>query len=406
MGVTVGVVGTALAVGTVRNAGQGFLLLLFLRCLAFSGGVLPGGLCLGGSLLVPLLLLQALLAGVLGNAVGVFGPALGADALLLRLNLVLLHAALQALGILGIVDFAVVLVEVHILNGTDHAADEPVKGQGAGNGEANPQHHQGHGKHHNLIGLGGLGVLHGILILDAVLVGHQGVVLLLHNQHGHHLITGGGQGNQQRADMGPVPGPAGSEHIQGGHSTQVDADKAEVDAAQGQLTDAGNGGLDGLGVLGNVLGRNHLVIIGVAGEELGVDALNHLYHLVGNVQVLMKHIDNGLPDNGVKGNQQQHGHEAPQAAAAHGNALFLIKLLQSLVLAVGVVGIAALDILHSGSQPGHLHHALFGLGGDGQQHQLHNHGKQNQGRAVVSGKPVKQFHQIAEGNLNHIGNVE
>ena len=50
---------------------------------------------------IPLLLLQALLAGVLGDAVRILGTALSADALLLGLDLVLLHPALQALGVLG-----------------------------------------------------------------------------------------------------------------------------------------------------------------------------------------------------------------------------------------------------------------------------------------------------------------
>ena len=90
----------------------------------------------------------------------------------------------------------------------------------------------------------------------------------------------------------------------------------------------------------------------------------------------MEHIHNGLTDHGVQGQQQQHGHKAPQAAAAHGHALFLVQLLDGLVLAVGVVGIAALDVLHSGGQAGHLHHALLGLGGNGQQNQLHQQTQQ------------------------------
>ena len=193
-------------------------------------------------LLIVRIQLKALLAGVLGDAVGVLGPALGADALLLRLELVLLQAALQPLGVLGIVDLAVAPGEHHILSGTDNTADEPIQGQGAGNGEADPQHHQGHGPHHDLVGLGGLRILGGLLILDTVLVGDQGIVHLLHDEHGNHLITGGAQGDEQCADVGPVPCPGGSEYIKLRHGTQIDANKAKVNALQGDFADGGNGG--------------------------------------------------------------------------------------------------------------------------------------------------------------------
>ena len=206
--------------------------------------------------------------------------------------------------------------------------------------------------------------------------------------------------------MGPVPGPGGGEHIELGYRAQVNADKAEIDAAQGQIADAGNGGLDGLGILGDVLGCDHLVIIGISGEEIGVQALDNFNDLVGNVQIFMEHIHNGLPDYGIQRDQQQHGHKAPQAAAAHGYALFLVQLLDGLVLAVGVVGIAALDVLHSGGQAGHLHHALLGLCGNGQQNQLHQNCEQDQSHTVAVGQPVQQLHQVAEGHLDDIGNVE
>ena len=206
--------------------------------------------------------------------------------------------------------------------------------------------------------------------------------------------------------MGPVPGPGGGEDIELGHSTQVDADEAEVDALQGGLTDGGDGGLDGLGVLGNVLGGDHLVVIGIAGEELRLGVLDDLDNLVGNVQIFMEHVHNGLTDHRIQRDQQQHGHEAPQAAAAHGDALLLVELLDGLVLSGGVVCVPALDVLSQGGQTGHLHHALFGLGGDRQQHQLHDNGEQHQGEAVVAGDPVQSLHQVAEGHLDDVRKVE
>ena len=148
------------------------------------------------------------------------------------------------------------------------------------------------------------------------------------------------------------------------------------------------------------------MVIGVAGEELRVNALDDLDDLIGHVQILVEHVDNGLTHHGVQRDQQQHGHKAPQAAAAHGYALFSVELLHGLVLPVGIIGIAALNVLHSGGQAGHFHHALFGLGSDGQQHQLHQNGEQNQGHTVVTGDPIQKLHQVAKGNLNDIRNVE
>ena len=206
--------------------------------------------------------------------------------------------------------------------------------------------------------------------------------------------------------MGPVPGPGSGKNIELGHGTQVDAHEAEVDACQSRLANGGNRGLDCLGVLGNVLSGDHLMVIGVAGKQLRLGLLDDLNDLVGYVQIFMEHIHNGLTDHGVQGQQQQHGHKAPQAAAAHGDALLLVKLLDGLVLPGGIVGIPALDVLGQGGQTGHLHHALLGLSGNGQQHQLHDNGEQHQGEAVVTGDPVQGLHQIAEGHLDDVREVE
>ena len=120
----------------------------------------------------------------------------------------------------------------------------------------------------------------------------------------------------------------------------------------------------------------------------------------------MEHVHQGLADNGVQGDQDQHGYKAPQAAAAHGNAFLLVQLLHGLALPCLVVRVLALDLLHLGGEPGHLHHALLGLGGDGQEHELHQHGKQDQGHAVAVCQLVQQLHQVTERHLDNVGKTK
>ena len=120
----------------------------------------------------------------------------------------------------------------------------------------------------------------------------------------------------------------------------------------------------------------------------------------------MEHVHQGLTHHGIQGDDDQHGHQAPQAAAAHGYALFLVHSLNGRVLALGIVGIAALDLLHPGLKAGHLHHALLGFGRHGQHHQLHDDGEQDQRDTIVVGKLIQPAHQIAEGDLDDISKGE
>ena len=59
------------------------------------------------------------------------------------------------------------------------------------------------------------------------------------------------------------------------------------------LANGGNRGLYCLGVLGNVLSGDHLMVIGVAGKQLRLGLLDDLNDLVGYVQIFMEHIHNG-----------------------------------------------------------------------------------------------------------------
>ena len=75
-----------------------------------------------------------------------------------------------------------------------------------------------------------------------------------------------------------------------------------------------------------------------------------------------------------------------------------LELADGLALLLLVVRIAALDLLDLGLDPGHLHHALLALGGDGQQSHLNADGEEDHGDAVVVGELVQLAHEPAEGD--------
>lgn len=152
--------------------------------------------------------------------------------------------------------------------------------------------------------------------------------------------------------------------------TQVDAQEVEVHAQKRGFTDAGNGSSELVGVQVNGLGGGNLVIVAVLAENLRSQLLHDPDDLGNMLRGLHQNVGQGLTDDGVQGNQNQHGDEAPQAAAGHGDTLLLIELLGQLLLLLGVVGVAALDILNLRGQTGHAHHALLGLGVDGGQNGL------------------------------------
>lgn len=87
-------------------------------------------------------------------------------------------------------------------------------GQTGGQGKADPQRHERHHPHHGLAGLSRLGILGGFLVLDALVVGDDGIVGLLADPHLEHLKAGGQAGNQESTDVSPVPDPGGTENVE------------------------------------------------------------------------------------------------------------------------------------------------------------------------------------------------
>ena len=116
----------------------------------------------------------------------------------------------------------------------------------------------------------------------------------------------------------------------------------------------------------------------------------------------MEHVDDGLPDDGVKGQQHQKGQQAPQAAAGHGHAFLLVKLLDSRVHFLLIVGVLLPDEVHLGGKPGHFHGAFLTLGRGRHQHQLHQNGKENQGKSIAGGELIQPAQQIPKGNGNQV----
>ena len=289
---------------------------------------------------------------------------------------------------------------------SEQTADEPVKGQTGGNGETDPQGHQGHHHHHHFALLGSLRILGHLLVLHTLFVGDDGVVGLLADPHLQKLAAGGNHGNQESTDVCPVKGtPCPDFPV--GNGAQIDAQKIKVDALQRLGADAGDGGGDVGCIGGDGACRDHLIVVGIAGEQIRRLCLDHLDDLGGDLRALTQNVDDGLTDDGKQGEQNQHGNQTPQAAAeAHGSAFLPLQLLDGFVLLLLIVGILALDLLNAGLHTGHLHHALLGLGVDGQQNELDDDGEKNHGDTVIAGGLIQEAQQPAEGDGDDIGQVE
>ena len=203
--------------------------------------------------------------------------------------------------------------------------------------------------------------------------------------------------------MGPIPGPGLSKDIELGNCTQVDAEEIEVDAFQSGLGNAGDGCTQLLSVGGDQTGCGDLMVVLVAGELLGCQALQGLDDQLGVLQGLGEDVVDGLTDDGEQGDQDQQGDECPQAAAhAHGRAFFTLQSLNFFILLLLVVGVLLLDLLDTGLQTGHLHHALLGLGIDGSQDSLNDEGENDHGKAIVGSQVIQETQQPTEGNSDQI----
>ncbi|MPM21083.1 hypothetical protein SDC9_67526 [bioreactor metagenome] len=98
----------------------------------------------------------------------------------------------------------------------------------------------------------------------------------------------------------------------------------------------------------------------------------------------------GLADNGVQRDEEEHGQHAPQAAAHGADPLLGIQLLRLLLLLCRVIGVFFLNLLHLSAHAVHADHALFALHLERQQHQLDDQREENQGQTIGAGHIVKQ----------------
>ena len=135
-----------------------------------------------------------------------------------------------------------------------------------------------------------------------------------------------------------------------------------------------------------------------AGLQEGNDGL-------GDGAGVVHHVRDRLTDDVVKRQQDEERNERPQAAAAHGHALFLVHLLDGqlvFLLVVAVFGLKGLDLRR---QTGHLEHTLLALDRHRQQHQLDDQREQNQRQTVVVGEGIQPVEQIAERDADQVRNA-
>ena len=110
-------------------------------------------------------------------------------------------------------------------------------------------------------------------------------------------------------------------------------------------------------------------------------------------------------DDIVQGDQDGERQEGPQAAGHGVDALFGVQVGHLLLLPLLVVGVAGLDILDLALHPVHAQHALLALHLEGQDHQLHHQGEEDQGHAVGTGQAVEDSRQPCERHTDIISDL-
>ena len=325
-----------------------------------------------GGLFLPLLIL-GLLAAV--------GQLLLGHQLLLALilGIALFPGGLLLLRLLAVQNLVEILVQGDLLDQGERGVGNPVDAQSGGQDIAHPQGHQGHHVHH---GLGGP-------------IGGRAIGAHGDEAHGE-LDAGGDDGQQNGAPHGPaaagelaeqVAGPVGQVNVQEA-IVQVD----EAVELSGKLRP----------MLMDELGQIDL-FIGLAAVGHGEAQASGQSGDLGDHRLGQAHeVPHGHADDVVQGDQDGEGNEEPQAAG-HGVDAFLgIQLRHGLLLLLLVVGIAGLDVVELALHAVHAQHALLALELEGQQHQLHHQGKQDQGHAIGPGPAVEQPGQEGKGNADII----
>jgi len=154
-----------------------------------------------------------------------------------------------------------------------------------------------------------------------------------------------------------------------------------------------------------VAGRGQLVVIAAraqidaAGLDVGDDGGGHGARVV-------QHVGDGLADDVVQGQHDEQRDERPDTAARHRDALFLVQLRHRLLILLLVVAVFDLEGLDERRDAGHFEHALLALDAQGIEHKLDDEREQNERKTVVAGELIEPVQQIAEGNLDDVGDAE
>ena len=237
---------------------------------------------------------------------------------------------------------------------------------------------------------------------------------MLHGDLGHNPLASAGQnGDQNQADGGPGEGKPG-DHAPGvSRHVQPEGGVVHIDPAVHRAAQFRHLGGDGL----------YQVDLSI-GQKLGNSVLDHggaVLHLhnAGDVQpgfghgvhqllhhILTQHheVGDGLADDGVQGQQNGEGQQAPQAAGHGVDPLLGVELLHLLGLLGLVVGVFLLDFLKPAGHAAHAHHALLGLHLEGQHNQLDHQGKEDDGHGVGARQVIKEPDQPGEGDTDNVSN--
>ena len=216
--------------------------------------------------------------------------------------------------------------------------------------------------------------------------------------------------------------------LPGGQHSQIQSQKIKVHHKYpGALSQGGGDG--GQGVLIDQRGQIQLVIAHIlehGGDLPRVELLHQLGHGIGSdpavvhgqrlpvhggghlgdlIAVQPHQVEQRLADDGIQGQQDQNGKEGPQTPAHGVDLLPLIEALDLHIVALPVLAVLLLQLLHLAGEQVHLDHTLFALDGQGEEDDLDNQCKKDQGNTVAVGKAVKKVQQPAERGQDVVHNA-
>ena len=192
----------------------------------------------------------------------------------------------------------------------------------------------------------------------------------------------------------------------GGLGAEVDAQEIKVHGEQPAAHALDGGPVEGVPVEGNEIGEEDLLIgvVDAAGEGGEIVAQGDGGVPQGGAgRVADAHeVGDGHADDGVQGQQNEHGQKGPETAAGGVDAGLLIELGHLLLVLLLIFRVSLLQLRLLAGETAHADHAALGLHLEGQHHQGDQQAEEDDGQTVGPGGGVQPAQQGGKGHAHKL----